>query len=64
MGHEARGIVEAAADSVTDIQVGDRVVVDPGIFCGYFVLDSQGEFLYSSSPEKQRLITHRLTISA
>ena len=34
MGHEACGIVEAAADGVTDIQVGDRVVVDPGIFCG------------------------------
>ena len=34
MGHEACGIVESVADGVTDIQVGDRVVVDPGIFCG------------------------------
>ena len=25
--------------------------------CGYFFLDSQGEFLYSPSPEKQCLIT-------
>jgi 2-desacetyl-2-hydroxyethyl bacteriochlorophyllide A dehydrogenase len=34
LGHEACGIVEDVADKATDIQAGDRVVVDPGIFCG------------------------------
>ena len=34
LGHEACGVVEEVTESVENIQVGERVVVDPGIFCG------------------------------
>jgi len=34
LGHEACGVVEEVTESVDNIKVGDRVVVDPGIFCG------------------------------
>lgn len=34
LGHEACGIVEAVAGEVQGVKAGDRVVVDPGIFCG------------------------------
>ncbi|MGD2273071.1 MAG: alcohol dehydrogenase catalytic domain-containing protein, partial [Desulfobacterales bacterium] len=34
LGHEACGIVEEVNESVDNIKAGDRVVVDPGIFCG------------------------------
>ncbi|UCF57314.1 MAG: alcohol dehydrogenase catalytic domain-containing protein, partial [Deltaproteobacteria bacterium] len=34
LGHEACGIVEEVTEGVENVQVGDRVVVDPGIFCG------------------------------
>jgi len=33
MGHEAAGIVEAAADDVTDIKIGDEVAVHPVMPC-------------------------------
>jgi 2-desacetyl-2-hydroxyethyl bacteriochlorophyllide A dehydrogenase len=33
LGHEACGVVEELTGSVENIQVGERVVVDPGIFC-------------------------------
>ena len=34
LGHEACGVVEEVSESVENIQVGERIVVDPGIFCG------------------------------
>ncbi len=34
MGHEACGIVEEVTEGVTNVQVGEPVVIDPGIFCG------------------------------
>ncbi len=34
LGHEACGVVEEVTESVDNIKTGDRVVVDPGIFCG------------------------------
>ena len=34
LGHEACGVVEAVTDGVDNIKVGERVVIDPGIFCG------------------------------
>jgi 2-desacetyl-2-hydroxyethyl bacteriochlorophyllide A dehydrogenase len=33
-GHEFTGIIEALGSAVTDLEVGQRVVVDPAIFCG------------------------------
>ena len=34
LGHEACGLVEKVTDGVDNIRVGERVVIDPGIFCG------------------------------
>ncbi|MFW5699508.1 MAG: zinc-dependent alcohol dehydrogenase [Bacteroidota bacterium] len=34
MGHEFSGVVEETGDNVTDIGVGQKVVVDPIIWCG------------------------------
>lgn len=34
LGHEACGIVEEVTAGVDNVKAGDRVVVDPGIFCG------------------------------
>jgi 2-desacetyl-2-hydroxyethyl bacteriochlorophyllide A dehydrogenase len=34
LGHEACGVVEEVTESVDNMKVGERVVVDPGIFCG------------------------------
>ena len=35
MGHEFSGVVDAVADDVTDFSVGQRVIVQPTIFCGH-----------------------------
>jgi len=34
LGHEACGVVEEVTDGVDNVRAGDRVVIDPGIFCG------------------------------
>ncbi len=34
LGHEACGVVEEVTESIDNMKVGERVVVDPGIFCG------------------------------
>ena len=34
LGHEFAGIVEAVGEGVTTLQVGDRVAIDPNIYCG------------------------------
>ncbi len=34
LGHEASGVVAAAGSAVTDLKVGDRVLVPPVIPCG------------------------------
>ena len=34
LGHEACGVVEEVTNGVENTRVGERVVVDPGIFCG------------------------------
>lgn len=35
LGHEAAGIVHAVGEDVTDLVVGERVVIDPTFSCGY-----------------------------
>jgi 2-desacetyl-2-hydroxyethyl bacteriochlorophyllide A dehydrogenase len=34
-GHEFSGLVVEAGSAVTDLRVGDRVAVDPNLYCGY-----------------------------
>lgn len=34
LGHEFSGIIEAAGDNVADVRIGERVVVDPSLYCG------------------------------
>lgn len=35
VGHECSGIIEKAGDKVTNVKVGDLVVVDPSVHCGH-----------------------------
>lgn len=35
MGHECSGIIEEVGTEVTNVKVGDLVVVDPSVHCGY-----------------------------
>src|SRR4051794_36344321 len=42
LGHEPMGIVEAVGSEVTDLQVGDRVVVPFNIACGHCFMCDQG----------------------
>jgi 2-desacetyl-2-hydroxyethyl bacteriochlorophyllide A dehydrogenase len=44
MGHEACGIVEEAAEGVENVRPGDRVVVDPSIFCGECEFCKRGSY--------------------
>jgi 2-desacetyl-2-hydroxyethyl bacteriochlorophyllide A dehydrogenase len=34
LGHENSGVVSAVGENVTNVKVGDRVTVDPNIYCG------------------------------
>jgi 2-desacetyl-2-hydroxyethyl bacteriochlorophyllide A dehydrogenase len=43
-GHEACGIVEEVTQGVENVRAGDRVVLDPGIFCGKCEFCRQGAY--------------------
>ncbi|MFT9396729.1 MAG: zinc-dependent alcohol dehydrogenase family protein [Bifidobacterium psychraerophilum] len=45
LGHENSGIVAAVGEDVTNVKPGDRVAVDPNIYCG------QCEFCLTQRPE-------------
>lgn len=45
LGHENSGVVAAVGSEVTNVKVGDRVAVDPNIYCG------QCEFCLTQRPE-------------
>ena len=45
LGHENSGVVAAIGSEVTNVKVGDRVAVDPNIYCG------QCEFCLTQRPE-------------
>lgn len=44
MGHEAVGVVESAGEWVTDVRPGDRVVINPTLFCGECLECRKGQF--------------------
>ena len=44
LGHENSGVVAAIGSEVTGVKVGDRVAVDPNIYCG------QGEYCLTQRP--------------
>lgn len=44
MGHEAVGIVESTGDWVTNVEPGDRVVINPTLFCGECLECRKGRF--------------------
>jgi (R,R)-butanediol dehydrogenase/meso-butanediol dehydrogenase/diacetyl reductase len=44
LGHEFAGVVHEVGDGVTDIHVGDRVVVEPYIICGRCDACQQGKY--------------------
>lgn len=45
LGHENSGVVAKVGDAVTNVKVGDRVTVDPNIYCG------QCKYCRTSRPE-------------
>lgn len=45
LGHENSGVVAAIGSEVTGVKVGDRVAVDPNIYCG------QCEYCLTQRPE-------------
>ncbi|WEV47158.1 zinc-dependent alcohol dehydrogenase family protein [Bifidobacterium sp. ESL0690] len=45
LGHENSGVVEAIGEGVTNVKPGDRVAVDPNIYCG------QCEYCLTQRPE-------------
>lgn len=44
LGHEACGVIEKVGGDVIDINVGDRVVIDPILWCGDCYFCRQGQF--------------------
>nr|WP_122013340.1 NAD(P)-dependent alcohol dehydrogenase [Maliibacterium massiliense] len=44
IGHECAGVVEAVGADVTNLQVGDRVTVEPGEGCGACALCKSGRY--------------------
>ena len=54
-GHEVSGDVEAVGDAVTDLVLGDRVVVEPQLGCGSCVHCTRGD--YNLCPTKRVLGT-------
>ncbi|HME56493.1 MAG TPA: zinc-dependent alcohol dehydrogenase family protein [Candidatus Lokiarchaeia archaeon] len=34
-GHEFCGVVEAVGDAIKDVNAGDRIAIEPNLFCGY-----------------------------
>lgn len=44
LGHEASGVVLALGSAVTNLRVGDRVAIEPGVSCGECFLCSQGRY--------------------
>lgn len=44
LGHEAGGVVEKLGEGVTDLKVGDKVALEPGITCGHCEFCKSGRY--------------------
>ncbi len=51
MGHEYSGIVEKVGSSVSDFKVGDRVCMDPNLYCGECFQCKCGKVQYCLDPK-------------
>lgn len=68
LGHEAAGDVVEIGEGVTNVSVGDRVAIEPGVPCGNCFLCSQGDYnlcedvqfigVFPYHGSMQRYITH------
>ena len=73
LGHEAGGVVEKLGEGVTDLKVGDKVALEPGITCGHCEFCKSGRYnlcpdvVFLATPlcrAPMRTITHSLRICA
>lgn len=55
LGHEAAGTVVEVGEGVTDLKVGDRVALEPGVTCGHCEFCKTG--YYNLCPDVQFLAT-------
>ncbi|MGQ7889739.1 NAD(P)-dependent alcohol dehydrogenase [Paenibacillus sp. WC2504] len=55
LGHECAGIIVAAGASVTNVSLGDRVAIEPGVTCGHCQACKEGR--YNLCPDVQFLAT-------
>ncbi|TVY03042.1 zinc-dependent alcohol dehydrogenase [Cohnella terricola] len=46
LGHEASGVVIATGDNVTSVKPGDRVAIEPGIWCGRCVYCARNQYQF------------------
>jgi len=44
LGHEAAGVVSKLGKNVTNLQVGDRVAIEPGVPCRYCDFCKSGKY--------------------
>lgn len=68
LGHEAAGEIVEIGEGVTNVVVGDRVAIEPGVPCGNCFLCSQGDYnlcedvqfigVFPCHGSMQRYITH------
>ena len=70
LGHEAAGVIAAIGSSVTGFQVGDRVIVEPGLACGDCRLCRLGRYnlcervRFLGIPPTDGLMTRRVCVPA
>ena len=65
LGHENSGVVAAVGSEVTNVKVGDRVAVDPNIYCGQCEFDQHVHGLAQLfAPERYSWLINNFTCIA